>query len=234
MSFVDQTIMNQHETEFTSIQEQLRDKVELTNNFDPKAIKLVAGVDIAYWTESGTDYGVYSIVVVDYHSKKVVEEVSFLGTVTVPYIPNFLAFRELPLVLETVRKLASKPDVYMFDGNGYLHVRHMGIATHASFYLNTPTIGVAKQYLKINNTDFIQPENQKGAYTDIVIEDEIYGRVLCTREQVKPVFVSCGNWIDLDTATQITLHLVENNSRLPIATRYADLATHRERKKAKK
>ena len=231
MSFVDQTIMNQHETEFITIQEQLRDKIELTNNFDPKAVKLVAGVDIAYWTESGTDYGVCCIVVVDYHRKKAVEEVSFLGNITVPYIPNFLAFRELPLVLETVRKLASKPDVYMFDGNGYLHVRHMGIATHASFHLNTPTIGVAKQYLKINNTDFIQPENQKGAYTDIVIEDEIYGRVLCTREQVKPVFVSCGNWIDLDTATDITLHLVENNSRLPVTTRYADLVTHRERAK---
>ncbi len=226
--------MNQHETEFTILQEQFRDKIELTNNFDPKAIKLVAGVDIAYWIESGIDYGVCCIVVIDYHSKKVVEEVSFSGTISVPYIPNFLAFRELPLVLETVKRLQTKPDIYMFDGNGYLHIRHMGIATHASFYLNTPTIGVAKQYLKIKNTDFIQPKNKKGAYTDIEIEGEIYGRVLRTRENVKPVFVSCGNWIDLDTATQITLHLVENNSRVPASTRYADLATNRERKKIKK
>lgn len=49
----------------------------------------------------------------------------------------------------------------MFDGNGYLHYRHMGIATHASFYLNKPTIGVAKSYLKIKGVDFTMPENQE-------------------------------------------------------------------------
>ena len=80
----------------------------------------------------------------------------------------------------------------------------MGIATHASFYLEKPTIGVAKTYLKIGNVDFMMPENKLGAFTDIVIDGEVYGRALRTRENVKPVFVSCGNWIDLDTATKIT------------------------------
>ena len=68
----------------------------------------------------------------------------------------------------------------MFDGNGYLHPRHMGIATHASFYLRKPTIGIAKHYYKIGDTDFIMPENQEFAFTDIVINEEIYGRVLRT------------------------------------------------------
>ena len=119
----------------------------------------------------------------------------------------------------------------MFDGNGYLHSRHTGIATHASFYLEKPTIGVAKTYLKIKNVDYNMPENKIGVYTDIVIDGEVYGRTLRTRKDVKPIFVSCGNWIDLDTATKITMHFVEKDSRLPITIRYADLATHEARRK---
>lgn len=149
---------------------------------------------------------------------------------TVPYISGFLAFRELPLILEAVKKLKTDPSLFMFDGNGYLHKRHMGIATHASFYLKKPTIGVAKTYYKIENIDFTMPENITGAFTDIVINGEIYGRTLRSRKDVKPIFVSCGNWINLDTATNITMHFIAKDSRLPIPVRYADLATHQARK----
>ena len=102
----------------------------------------------------------------------------------------------------------------------------MGIATHASFHLEKPTIGIAKSYLKIKNTEFIMPENTVGAYTDIVINNEVYGRVLRTRKDVKPVFVSCGNWIELDTAMEITMSFINGESRLPVPVRLADLETH--------
>ena len=131
------------------------------------------------------------------------------GKIEIPYIPGCLAFRELPLVLKTVKKLEIEPDLYIFDGNGYLHPRHMGIATHASFDLRKPTIGVAKHYYKIGETDFIMPENQKFAFTDIVIKEEIYGRVLRTMKDVKPVFISVGNFIDLDQTTELVCEFVE-------------------------
>ncbi|KYN79009.1 hypothetical protein A0J52_06965 [Clostridium sporogenes] len=115
-------------------------------------------------------------------------------------------------------------------GNGYLHQRHMGTATHASFFLNKPTIGVAKSYLKIKETDFEMPEDEEGSYTDIVINKEIYGRVLRTRKTVKPIFISCGNYIDLDSSTEIVLNLINNESRLPIPTRLSDLETHIKRR----
>lgn len=67
-------------------------------------------------------------------TKQIIEEVEYWGQIDVPYIPGYLAFRELPMVIEAVKKLRCEPDIYMFDGNGYLHYRHMGIATHASFY----------------------------------------------------------------------------------------------------
>jgi deoxyribonuclease V len=225
---------NTFENELNIIQNQLASKISLQNSFRLDEIQLVAGVDIAYWSESNIDYGVCCIVVLDYQTKEIIEQVEYMGEIEFPYISGYLAFRELPLILETVNKLNNIPDLYMFDGNGYLHSRHMGIATQASFDLEKPTIGVAKTYLKIKNTDFIVPKNKVGAFTDIVIDGEVYGRALRTRVDVKPVFISCGNWIDLDAATEIIMYFVEKNSRLPITTRYADLATHMARKRLKK
>lgn len=144
---------------------------------------------------------------------------------------GFLAFRELPLILKTAKLLETRPDIYIFDGNGYLHPRHMGIATHASFYLNKPTIGIAKTYLRADKkTDFTEPDKTAGSFTDIVINGEVYGRALRTRTNVKPVFVSVGNYISLDTACKIAMQFTEKDSRIPLPTRYADLETHIARK----
>lgn len=214
------------EEEFYKIQTTLAKNVSLKNNFDIKYIKTCAGIDLAYWTQDNKEYGGCSIVVIDIETKEVLEKVSSYGVINEPYIPGYLAFRELPLVLKAVEKLNIEPDIFMFDGNGYLHFNHMGIATHASFFLNKPTIGVAKSYLKINNVDFQMPGNEFGEYKDIIINGEVYGRVLRSRKDVKPIFVSCGNYIDLKTATEIVLNLINKESRIPIPVRLADLETH--------
>lgn len=106
----------------------------------------------------------------------------------------------------------------------------MGIATHASFYLNAPTIGVAKTYYMVDKSlDYIEPDTCTGSYTDIVFNNEVYGRVLRTHDNVRPVFVSAGNYISLDTAVRFTIDMVDEESRLPIPTRLADLETHKMR-----
>lgn len=212
--------------EFINIQNELKEKITLRNSFEKNSIKLVAGVDLAYWEEGNKQYGTCCIVVIDYNTQKVVEKVNSVGEIKVPYIAGFLAFRELNLVVEASKKLLVEPDIFIFDGNGYLHFNHMGIATHASFFLNKPTIGVAKSYLKVNGVDFNMPKNEVGLFTDIIINGEIYGRTLRTRKDVKPIFVSCGNYIDLETSTEIILNLINNESRLPIPIRLADLETH--------
>ena len=212
---------------FTEIQENFRNKLSLENNFNLSDLKTVAGVDLAYWNRDNKEFAVCCIVVIDMNTHEIIEKKHYSGEITVPYIPSFLAFRELPLVLETVKLLENIPDIYMFDGNGYLHPRNMGIASHASFYLNKPTIGVAKTYFRVDKkTDFIFPDNIAGSFTDIVIDGKVYGRTLRTHDNVKPVFVSVGNNISLDTATKITLELTEKESHIPIPTRYADLETH--------
>jgi deoxyribonuclease V len=208
------------------IQNELNKFIELDCKFDYESLKTVAGVDLAYWKEKDMEYAVCCIVVIDFNTKEVIEKVHTVSTIQYPYIPGCLAFRELPLVLETSGKLNIEPDIYIFDGNGYLHPRHMGIATHASIYLKKPTIGVAKSYYKIGDVDFIMPENKDGAYTNIVINNEIYGRAIRTHKDVKPIFLSVGNYIDIDTSTEIVMRLVNKQSHIPIPTRLADLETH--------
>lgn len=216
------------EQEFLKIQNSLKEKISLKDSFDKNNIKNVAGVDLAYWQdENGKEQAVCCIVVIDYISHEIVEKKQYSGSITVPYLSGFLAFRELPLVLETAKLLESDIDVFIFDGNGYLHPRHMGLATHASFYLNKPTFGIAKSYYRVDRkTDYIEPEQQAGAYTDIVINGEVYGRALRTLQGVKPVFVSVGNNISLNTACEMATALTDKQSHIPIPTRFADLQTH--------
>lgn len=215
------------EEEFNLIQANLGKNIVLSNNFNIDSIKLCAGVDLAYFEKNNIQFAVCSIVVVDYITKSIVEKTYSVGKVDIPYIAGYLAFRELPLIIEAVKKLRIEPDIFMFDGNGYLHFNHMGIATHASFFLNKPTIGVAKSYLKIKNTDYIEPKNIVNSYTDIIIDNEVYGRALRTHLNVKPIFISCGNYIDLDTTTNIVINFINDESRIPIPTRLADLETHK-------
>ena len=188
-----------------------------------QVIKFYAGVDVAYWEEKGAEWGVCSIIVIDHETRTIVEKAVHIGKTNIPYIPGYLTFRELPLVIEAAKKLTVTPDLFIFDGNGILHPRRMGIATHASFFLNKPTIGIAKSYFKKDGVDFKMPEQVAGSYEDIIIKNEVYGRVLRTHTDVFPVFISCGNNIDLPTTTEITLTLINHESRLPIPVRLADL-----------
>jgi len=222
---MDKTIQN--EAEFSAIQKILAQKIDLSNRIAASEIETISGVDLAYWNKGGREYAVCCIVTIDCRTKAVTEIKHNTDEITVPYLSGFLSFQELPLVLSTYKLLEHKPDLLMFDGNGYLHHRHMGIATHAAIELDKPAVGIAKSYLKIEGVDFIVPENYMGAFTDIIINGEISGRALRTRKDVKPVFVSCGNWISLDTATEITLSLVNSESRQPLPIRFADIETRK-------
>ena len=221
--------MYNYEEEFKQEQLRLADKINLSNSFDERDIKYISGVDLAYWHKDDKEYAVCCIVTVDYKTHEIVEKQHYYDEISVPYIAGYLSFRELPLIKKTYALLKIEPDIVMFDGNGYLHYRNMGIATHASLFINKPTIGIAKSYLKVDNVDFTMPDNYNGAYTDIIIKDRVFGRALRTHKDVKPIFVSCGNYIDLETAMDISLKLVDKQSRLPVPVRYADLETHLQR-----
>lgn len=219
------------EKQFIREQEKLLASIQLKNEVSINELKYVAGVDVAYWKEDETEYAVCCIVAIDYKTQAVVERQCCRGTVNVPYIPGCLAFREIEIVMNTIALLENNIDLYVFDGNGYLHPRHMGLATHAGILLNKPSIGIAKSYFKVKNIDYAEPENEVFSFQDIVLHNEIYGRAVRTHKNVKPIFVSIGNKIDIDTATNIAMSLVTKDSHIPLPTRYADIMTHEMRKK---
>ena len=97
-------------------------------------IKLIAGIDVAYYTKDNKEYGVCVIDVFDYATFNLVERQISVQKINYPYIPGSLYKRELPIIIDTYKKLNNKIDVYLLDGNGYLHQNHEGIATMFSTY----------------------------------------------------------------------------------------------------
>lgn len=219
------------EEDYIKKQIELSGKIKRENTVNLSQVQTVAGVDLAYWKEEdGQEYAVCCIVVINYHTFEICEKVSYADKIKVPYIPGCLAFREVPLFLETYKKVTVIPDVIFFDGNGYLHPRHMGLATHAGILIQKATVGIAKSYYKVEDVEFVMPANTAQAYTEIEWNGEHYGRALRTHANVKPIFLSIGNAIDIDTATQMANRLTTKESHVPIPTRLADLMTHEKRK----
>lgn len=218
------------EEDYIKKQIELNSSIRRENTVNLSQVQTVAGVDLAYWKEEEQEYAVCCIVIINYNTFEVLERVSYADKIEVPYIPGCLAFREVPLFLETYKKVTIIPDVIFFDGNGYLHPRHMGLATHAGILIQKATVGIAKSYYKVGDVDFVMPANTAQAYTEIEWNGEHYGRVLRTHVNVKPIFLSVGNAIDIDTATQMANRLTTRESHVPIPTRLADLMTHEKRK----
>jgi deoxyribonuclease V len=63
-----------------------------------------------------------------------------------------LAFREVPAIVDVLTNLRQQhpeyvPQVLLVDGNGILHMRGCGQASHLGVVTNIPTVGVAKKLL---------------------------------------------------------------------------------------
>lgn len=157
----------------------------------------------------------------DFGGFEVVETVSARRKVAFPYIPGLLSFREAPVCIAAVEKLAKQPDVFIIDGQGIAHPRRLGLAAHLGLFFDKPTIGCAKSRLI---GEFQEPPLQKGAYTLLThtknAQYETIGAVLRTRTNVKPVFVSVGHKCLLEDAIEITL-CCATKCRLPEPTRLA-------------
>jgi len=136
---------------------------------------------------------------------------------TFPYVPGLLAFREGPVVLAALAALRHTPDLLIFDAQGQAHPRRMGLASHLGVLLDVPSIGCAKSRL----VGAYEPlDEQRGAWQPLVDEEEVIGAVLRTRARVRPVFVSVGHRIDLETAVALVLACALRY-RLPEPTRWA-------------
>ncbi|MFC9997493.1 endonuclease V [Nocardia sp. NPDC127526] len=199
--------------EAVALQDRLRSLV-VPENPRPPHFRTVAGLDSAY-----DDHGnvAAAIVVLDLDTLETVETVTARGTTDFPYVPGLLAFRELPTTLRALEKLTVTPDLFICDSQGLAHPRRFGFACHLGLLTATPTLGVAKNAWG----DHAEPAPDRGSWTTITIDGDPVGRALRTRAGVKPVYVSVGHLIDLDTACAQVLALTPE-FRQPETTRRAD------------
>ncbi|MGY1942709.1 endonuclease V [Nocardia asiatica] len=196
-----------------ALQDELR---PLVSTVTPPGTRLrtVAGLDSAY---DDTGAVAAAVVVLAADTLHPVASAVAHGVAELPYVPGLLAFREIPATLAALEKLGSAPDLLVCDGQGLAHPRRFGLACHLGLLTGVPTIGVAKTVWG----DYAEPGPERGASTDITIDGAVVGRALRTRTGVKPVFVSVGHRIDLDTACAQVLALTPRY-RLPETTRHAD------------
>jgi deoxyribonuclease V len=182
------------------LQEELKCRLETVRLLDLKTVQFVAGADVSYLR--GDERMFAAVSVFTYPDMEPVESRWGSTPVGFPYVPGLLAFREAPALLSVFRRLTNEPDVILVDGHGIAHPRGFGIASHIGVLLGVPTVGVAKSVLV---GEYEMPSEMKGSFAPLVYEGEMVGVALRTREEVKPVFVSVGNLIDIKSAARVTL-----------------------------
>lgn len=207
-----ETFMNYYIT-----QKEIAKKVVRTDHL-PNVINFIGGVDVAY--DDNTKEMVGAIVILNGQTLEIVEKSFHKMEITFPYVPGLFSFREIPPLVEAFTKLKNRPDLIICDGHGVAHPKEAGMASHLGVELDIPTIGCAKKRL----IGFYQKEELKsnrGSEVNLIWNNKIIGKVLRTQDNVKPVFVSIGHKISLETAIDWILK-VTTKYRLPETTREAD------------
>jgi len=131
-----------------------------------------------------------------------VEEAWVARRTQYPYVPGLLTFREAPALLAAFRRLRSKWDAAIFDGQGRAHPRGMGLAAHIGLWLDAPTVGCAKSRL-IGDAE--EPGPEPGSHSPLMLDGRIIGATLRTRRGVKPVYVSAGQKSNLSDSIRLVM-----------------------------
>jgi deoxyribonuclease V len=202
-------------TEAVALQRQLADRVR--TDIALPACELIAGADVSYDIGSTRFYA--GVVVLRTADLSIVERRGAALDSPFPYIPGLLSFREAPALLAAFARVQSQPQAVMVDGQGIAHPRRLGIASHLGLWLDLPCIGCAKSLL---TGRFKEPARSAGSTSLLRDGPEVIGQVVRTKNGVKPLFVSVGHRIDLDSAVHWVLACCRGY-RLPEPTRQAHL-----------
>ena len=187
-------------------------------NAVPQEPRYVAGVDISPPDEDGWVLG--AVIVLRWPEMDIAEVRIGRAQPPIPYIPGYLAFREVPAAVDALERLEVAPDVILVDGQGLAHPRRFGLACHLGLVTEVPTIGCAKSIL-LGRYDSL--EAKRGASSPLIDKGEVVGAAVRTRDNVSPVYVSVGHRVDLETAVRTVLGC-SRKYRLPEPTRLAHMA----------
>jgi deoxyribonuclease V len=211
--------------EALAIQQALRTRVLTTDDFGE--VQTVAGVDAGYEGDPRRAEGEVQaravVVVLAFPSLEPLDYAIAYRPALFPYVPGFLSFREGPAVMAALDMLRRRPDLLICDGQGIAHPRRLGIASHIGVLADIPSIGCAKSLLVGRHGPL---PDERGATVPLLDRGEQVGVVLRTRPGVKPVYVSPGHRVSIESAVRFVMACT-TKYRLPETTRAADgLASH--------
>ncbi|XHX78206.1 MAG: deoxyribonuclease V [Stenomitos frigidus ULC029] len=199
--------------EATAIQQDLRKEIVTIDDFD--TIRHVAGVDVGFESEGTITRA--AIAVLDLETLQVLDRAIARRPTTFPYIPGFLSFREVPAVLDALAKITVIPDLLLCDGQGIAHPRRFGIACHIGLLANVPAIGVGKSILVGKHAELT---DDRGSWQPLMHKGDTIGAALRTRPRTKPLYISPGHRVSLETAIAYVMRCT-TKYRLPETTRHA-------------
>lgn len=195
------------------LQRQLRKEVIAEDQLG--TVRLVAGVDVGF--EENNTVTRAAVAVLRFPDLTLHEQSIARLPTTFPYVPGLLSFRETPAVLKALGQLSELPDLLLCDGQGLAHPRRFGIACHLGVLTGIPSIGVAKSRLTGTHQEL---PDERGAWQPLIDRKEIVGAALRTRPSTKPLFISLGHRISLETALRYVMDCT-TRYRLPETTRWA-------------
>lgn len=181
--------------ELRRVQEEVSGKVVLRDGFRAP-IRCVSGVDLAFLDE----WAIAVCVALSFPSLKIVEKSSLAMKLDFPYIPGFLSFREGPAIVEAIQNLSVESDVFMINAHGIAHPTFCGCASHVGVLTSRPTIGVAARRLC---GEYEHEPVEIGGWVPLRYEGRIVGGVLKSKEGCKPIFVSPGHLISLESSIRL-------------------------------
>ena len=206
-------------TEAVALQRELAGQLHIEQAQPDSTVESIAGVDLSPPdAETGLVRG--AVVVVAWPSLDVIEVSTAEGVAEFPYVPGLLSFREAPILLEALSGLRGTPDLILVDGQGTAHPRRFGIACHLGLAVDVPIVGCAKSRLVGAHEE---PGEDKGAWSLLMHRGEVIGAVVRTRTGVRPIYVSPGNNIDLESSVRWSL-ACSPRYRIPVPTRLAHRA----------
>lgn len=186
----------------------------------PSSFGILGAADIAYCKSS--DALIAVIVTCGWPHLEVIESVHIAARAQFAYIPGLLSFREVPPLLRAYSELKAKPDIFLCDGQGIAHPRRLGFAAHLGLCLEIPTVGCAKSRLCGNHETLTL---RKGCSTPLVLHGEQVGVVYCSRDGVKPIYISPGHLSDIPSSERLVSRCL-GRYRIPEPLRLAhNLAT---------
>ena len=200
-------------TEAKKVQLKLAQQVVCENEIEQ--INFVAGIDVGFNLKRKISKA--ALALLSYPNLNFIEATEAELTTVFPYIPGLLSFREIPVIIEALKKVNQQPDVILCDGQGIAHPRRFGIACHIGVLTGIPTIGVAKSRLI---GEYHSLGLKKGSTVPLKHGDEIIGSVIRSRANVKPLFISIGHKLNLEKCLEIVWTCI-TKYRQPETTRWA-------------